>query len=781
MQSQIQSKIIDYRIFEKKFFVSDFLKDLNDVQLEAVTQYEGPSMVIAGAGSGKTRVLTYRIAYLLQQGINASSILALTFTNKAANEMKERIAMLVGQSKAYHIWMGTFHSIFARILRLEYESIGYPAKYTIYDPSDSKSLLSSIIKEMQLDTQIYKPGELLGRISWAKNNLISWQSYQSNSQFIAKDQATRKPKIGEIYATYCNRCKRAGAMDFDDLLLNTNILFRDQPSVLQKYQKLFSYLLVDEYQDTNYSQYLIINKLAAFHQNLCVVGDDAQSIYSFRGARIENILNYKKDYPTHKLFKLEQNYRSTQTIVNAANSIIDKNKHQIPKKVWSANERGEKIKIVESSTDNEEAFYITNSIIDTRLANQSEFSEFSILYRTNAQSRVFEDSFRKRNIPYKIYGNLSFYQRKEIKDVLAYFKLLVNPHDDEALKRVINYPARGIGDTTMSKFEECSNRLNISLWTIISRPGDFQLDINKGIGTRIQVFVNLINTFSNLLYSINAYDLAMQITQTTGIITELKNENTIESLGRIENIEELLNSIRDSTEQEDSSLYTLDRYLENISLLTDQNDEKEEDRNKVNLMTIHSSKGLEFNYVFLVGMEETLFPNQMSMSTLQEIEEERRLFYVAVTRARKQVTLSYALNRYRWGTPIDCTPSRFISEIDPQFLQYPDDVVMGQSTDRLKGHVKIKPTESNDRHLPPKTIMNSTVFRRPIVSDPNFIPDDPRLLQEGQTVEHQSFGRGIITLLEGGLPDTKAVVKFENAGEKKLLLKFARLKIVNQM
>ncbi len=762
----------------------DFLKELNEAQQQAVVNYEGPSLIIAGAGSGKTRVLTFRIAYLLQQGVSPRSILALTFTNKAAAEMKERIASLVGD-KARSIWMGTFHSVFARILRQESEKLGYPSTFTIYDTVDSKSVISSIVKEQQLDAQIYKTGDILGRISSAKNNLITWQAYQANTQLKTADAAMKRPKIADIYMLYTKRCKKAGAMDFDDLLLNTNILFRDFPEVLDKYQGFFKYILVDEYQDTNYSQYLIVKKLAASTCNLCVVGDDAQSIYSFRGARIENILHFKSDYNTHKLYKLEQNYRSTQTLVNAANSIIDKNKNQIPKKVWSDNENGEKIKVIESATDHEEAFYITNSIAETRLAQKSEFSDFAILYRTNAQSRVLEESLRKRSIPYKIYGNLSFYQRKEIKDVLSYCKLVVNPHDDEAVKRAINYPSRGIGDTTFGKIIALANEKEVSIWSVISQPAECMLDINKGTWSRITGFVNLVTSFSNSLYILNAYDIAMQIVQSSGIINDLKVENSIENLSRIENIEELLNAIKDGVDQnEEEAQLTLDRYLENVSLLTDQDQEKDEDRNKVTLMTIHASKGLEFKHVYLVGLEESLFPNQMSMGSLQELEEERRLFYVALTRAKKQATITYALSRYRWGTPVDCTPSRFINDIDPQYLEYPEDSVMELRPRLPRPERSFNPrgaatTVPGDRHTPPPVAVSTTIARKPVIVDPDFKPDDPRLLREGQRVTHQSFGEGEIVSIEGDMPDAKAVVRFDSAGDKKLLLKFARLKIMN--
>ena len=745
----------------------DFLNDLNEAQLIAVKHMDGPSLIVAGAGAGKTRVLTYRIASLLSHHIKARSILALTFTNKAAREMKDRIARLVGDDVSRSLWMGTFHSIFARILRTEADKLGYPSTFTIYDAADSKSLVSSIIKELNLDSQIYKTNDVLGRISSAKNNLITPQAYSSNSQIRTIDEATRKPMIVEIYKVYSIRCKKSGSMDFDDLLLNTNILFRDFPEVLGKYQQIFNYILVDEYQDTNYSQYLIVNKLAAHHKNVCVVGDDAQSIYSFRGAKIENILNFKNDYPGYQLFKLEQNYRSTQTIVNAANSLISKNKGQIQKKVWSANDVGEKIKVLESETDRDEAFAISNYIFDTHLNRQANFSKFAVLYRTNAQSRIFEEALRKRNIPYRVYGSLSFYQRKEIKDILAYLRVIINNNDNEALKRIINYPARGIGDTTLTKIEEYANQHEIPLWNLISVPTEHQLEINKSMEKKLIAFSELLQSFAAEMKTTEPYDLALKIINTTGIINDLKADNTHENISRVENVEELLNSIREYADNyQEEGTPSLAEYMENVSLLTDADKENEKNKDVVSLMTIHAAKGLEFGYVCIAGMEESLFPSFMSVTNANDLEEERRLFYVALTRAEKEAMLSYALNRYKWGVPTNCNPSRFISEISPQYLDFPK---MERQTEQKD--------ESGYSDLPPE--FKRIISKRPFIADPDFIPEDPALIKEGMNINHQSFGKGKVLKIDGVLPNAKATVVFEGGEEKKLLLKFARLKINN--
>lgn len=742
-----------------------FLKDLNSAQYEAAVSTEGPALVIAGAGSGKTRVLTYRVAYLLNQGVNPGHIICLTFTNKAAREMKERIARLVGEDPAKYLWMGTFHSIFARILRNESAWLGYPSSYTIYDTIDSKSLLKSIIREMNLDDQRYKPGEVLGRISWAKNNLITPQVYKNQPEITSSDNITRRPQLGEIYQTYCIRCKKAGAMDFDDLLLNTNILFRDFPQLLAKYQDRFRYVLVDEYQDTNHSQYLIVKQLADRHHNVCVVGDDAQSIYSFRGARIENILNFRNDYPGHRLFKLEQNYRSTRTIVDAANSLIAKNIGQIKKKVWSDNESGQKIRVVRCLTDIEEGFFASNHILDLSLTEQQLYSDFAILYRTNAQSRIFEEALRKRNIPYRVYGGISFYQRKEIKDMLAYLRLSLNHNDDEALKRIINYPARGIGDVTMEKLEEYASQHNKSIMQAIEEAGLAETGLNKGTLHKLHAFGEMIAGFSRKILELNAFEAAQHISVASGVRKDLYNGNTPEERSRYENLEELLNGIKDFTEtaiNENRSPSIAD-YLENVSLITDLDNDKDDDRNKVTIMTMHSAKGLEFNNVYIAGVEEDLFPSKMSFESPEEMEEERRLFYVAITRARKRVFISYAQNRYRWGVPTHCRPSRFLMDIDPVFLEMP--------------------TEQSAPAQPLGNRPGLLIPRKPIhqlrPANPDFISDNPDLIQSGMQVEHPIFGTGKIIHIEGISPNRKASVFFPELGEEKqLLLKFAKLRIV---
>lgn len=779
-----------------------FLKELNSAQYEAVVNTSGPALVIAGAGSGKTRVLTYRVAYLLNQGVNPGQIICLTFTNKAAREMKERIAQVVGEEPARHLWMGTFHSIFARILRTESEFLGYPSSFTIYDSLDSKSLLKSIIREMNLDDQRYKPGEVLGRISWAKNNLITPQAYKSHSEISSSDNISRRPQLGEIYQTYCIRCKKSGAMDFDDLLLNTNILFRDFPQILAKYQERFRYMLVDEYQDTNHSQYLIVNKLAAQHHNVCVVGDDAQSIYSFRGARIENILNFRKDYPGHQLFKLEQNYRSTRTIVDAANSLIAKNNGQIKKNVWSDNEAGQKITVARCLTDMEEGFFVSNSILDYTLTEQQLFSDFAILYRTNAQSRIFEEALRKRNIPYRVYGGISFYQRKEIKDMLAYLRLAVNPHDDEALKRVINYPARGIGDVTLEKLEESASLTEKSLLQVIEEAGTQDIGLNKGTITKLNAFSEMMHGFALKTRELNAFEAAQHIAVTTGVRKDLYNGNTPEERSRYENLEELLNGIKDFTDtaiNENQPASMVD-YLENVALITDLDNDKSDDRNKVTIMTMHSAKGLEFNNVYIAGVEEELFPSRMSFESPEELEEERRLFYVAITRARKRVFISYAQNRYRWGTPTSCQPSRFLRDIDPKYMDMPAEPSARMNNrhadheDDWEEHFREKNTFNQTSAKKPSTANSfaKTNLARPNLLIPkkpalqnkpvnaDFKSDNPDSIQSGMRVEHPSFGIGKIVHIEGNAPNRKATVFFQELGEEKqLLLKFAKLRIVS--
>jgi len=763
--------------------LANYLDNLNEAQQEAVKNFEGPSLIIAGAGSGKTRVLTYRIAHLLQNKVPPSSILALTFTNKAAREMKERIASVVGQQVARYLWMGTFHSIFSRILRAEAALIDYPSTFTIYDTQDAKSLLRTIIKSMALEENTYKPSAIMNRISAAKNNLVLPAGYRQNETIREADQVSRIPRTGEIYEEYVRRCKNAGAMDFDDLLLMTNVLFKRFPDTLLKYQHLFRYILVDEYQDTNYSQYLIVKKLAELHHNISVVGDDAQSIYSFRGARIENIAVYK----------LEQNYRSTQTIVNAANSIILKNKNQLQKTVFSENDAGAKIKVLNALNDQEEGFLVVNEIFQKRMSEHDNYADFAILYRTNAQSRVFEEVLRKRNIPYKIYGGLSFYQRKEIKDLLAYFRLVINPKDDESFKRVINYPVRGIGATTIGKLEEFASLDNISMFAVAMDPLLLQkAGLNGGAVKKVSDFTTLINSFSDRSVILEAFEMAHRIASETGILSELYQDKSPENISRYENTQELLNAIQqftvDAVEEGHSAL--LANFMEEVSLLTDQDNEKTEDFDKVTLMTVHSSKGLEFNNVFIVGLEENLFPSGFTGTlTLPELEEERRLFYVALTRSKHQAFLSFAQQRFKWGKTEFCHPSRFIGEIDPQYLDM-------QNSRFFQHHLSGEPANTQDgfnrnsfsseeRGAFTRPKSNATLganYRRSpdtIPSEP-FASDDPDSLQIGMFVEHQRFGRGKIVDLEGEMPEKKAKVFFANAGEKQLLLKFAKLKIVDE-
>ena len=760
------------------------LAELNKPQREAVVNYKGPSLVIAGAGSGKTRVLTYRIAYMLEDGVPPSQVLSLTFTNKAANEMKERIAVLVGFKNARHLWMGTFHSIFARILRAEAAALGYPSTYTIYDTQDSRNLVKTIIKELKLDDKIYKPAEVLGRISNAKNNLITAADYAASATIEATDKSTRRPMIRDIYQRYASRCKKAGAMDFDDLLLNTNILFRDHPDILDKYMNIFRYILVDEYQDTNYSQYLIVKKLAQQHRNVCVVGDDAQSIYSFRGARIENILTFRSDYPEAVTYKLEQNYRSTQNIVNAANSIISRNQGQIPKKVFSENDEGPLIKVVEARTDSEEGFLVAGMIRDAALYEQVQYRDFAILYRTNAQSRIFEESMRKMNIPYKVYGGVSFFQRKEVKDVLAYFRVIANPADDESLKRIINYPLRGIGKTTLDKIEAAATGRDVPLWEVLNDGPFLRTAFNTGTHQKLAAFVGLIHEFRQKADEMEAFDLAFTVTTATGILRDLGSDKTPEGISRSENVEELLNSIRDYNENEENAGSTsLSDYLQTVTLYTNADNEKEEDHNKVTLMTIHSAKGLEFRQVFLAGLEEELFPSQMSTSMPKDLEEERRLFYVAVTRAKERVTISFAGTRYRWGLLTNCNPSRFITEIDEHYLELPPSLSARHESRQgsaLTGST-VRPEAGSRRIVPPTAITGKRLVK---MNETRPAPDaenvDPAKIQVGMVVEHPRFGRGKVIGKEGNPPNVKATVFFKDHGQKQLLLKFAKLNIVGR-
>jgi DNA helicase-2/ATP-dependent DNA helicase PcrA len=751
-----------------------YLDELNPPQLEAVTNTEGPCMVIAGAGSGKTRVLTYRIAHLIEKGVDPFSILSLTFTNKAAKEMKERIGKVIGGSEARNIWMGTFHSVFARILRSEAHHIGYPQNFTIYDTQDSKNLIKSIVKEFGLDDKLYKPGIVYNRISSAKNNLISAQGYLENITIMADDRSAGRPKIGEVYRAYQTRCFRAGAMDFDDLLFKTNILFRDHLEVLYKYQQRFKYLLVDEYQDTNYSQYLIVKKLASANENLVVVGDDAQSIYAFRGANIENILNFKKDYPDYKLYKLEQNYRSTKVIVQAANSIIKKNKDQIEKKVWTDNIEGEKLKVVRTLSDNEEGKAIANSIYEIKNNENTSFKDFAILYRTNAQSRSFEESLRRLNIPYKIYGGLSFYQRKEIKDLLSYYRLIANHNDEEAFKRVINYPKRGIGKTSIDNLIIAASQENKSLWEVANSLSQNTLGINKGTVSKISDFCTMIQSFTVRLETENAYDLGKEIATSSGILRDLYADKTPEGVSRYDNIQELLNGLKEFTDQDEGIDIqpTLSDFLIDVALLTIADNDKEEDLNKVVMMTIHSAKGLEFPYVYIVGLEENLFPSQMSLTTRSDLEEERRLFYVALTRAEKQATLSYATSRYRWGSLINCEPSRFIDEIDPKFLDQETIVSprkQASSSERKSGfEMKF--------NKPAATLPN---MKKVSATSSSGGGSDNKNMVVGVNVRHAKFGKGKIVNIEGAYPNRKATVFFPNVGQKQLLLKFAKLEIID--
>jgi len=801
--------------------MNHFLDELNSIQREAAKATEGPVMIIAGAGSGKTRVLTYRIAHLIEKNVDTFNILALTFTNKAAKEMKERIAKIIGHSEAKNLWMGTFHSVFAKILRIEAEKIGYPNNFTIYDTEDSKSVIKEILKQFNLDDKIYKPSLVLNRISDAKNKLISPQHYQNNILTQQEDQNSRKPLLGQIYATYQKRNFKTGAMDFDDLLYQTNVLLRDFPDVLLKYQNKFRYISVDEYQDTNFSQYLIIKQLAARFQNICVVGDDAQSIYAFRGANIQNILNFEKDYPDLKTYKLEQNYRSTKTIVAAANQIIANNKEQFKKTVFTENEEGYLLKVIKANTDNEEGQKIANHIFETKAQNQIMNSDFAILYRTNAQSRSFEEALRKLNIAYKIYGGISFYQRKEIKDLLSYFRLIINNSDDESIKRIINYPARGIGQTTIDKLTVAALEHDISLWTVISNLKEFNLGINAGISTKINDFVTQIKSFNLLLAYKDAYELANQIAVSCGIVKELYNDKTPEGVSRYENIQELLNGIKDFVEQPrtpqenelneviksvidpsnstefneetDYSLKTLDEFMQEITLLTNVDKEDDKDGDKVSLMTVHAAKGLEFKYVYIVGLEENLFPSQLSISSRSDLEEERRLFYVAITRAEKQAILSFATMRYRFGNITYCEPSRFINEIDDKYLDYPkeniqkkfsDDSFGGYRTNYLKNNQLDENALTNNEKT--KVITFNPSNKKLIKINSNLSSSssilDTKLnknLIAGDWVLHDKFGKGQISALEGNWPETKANIIFENVGQKSLLLKFARLNKIN--
>jgi DNA helicase-2/ATP-dependent DNA helicase PcrA len=771
-----------------------YISQLNEAQQAPVLQKDGPMIVIAGAGSGKTRVLTVRIANLMSQGVDAFNILALTFTNKAAREMKKRIADIVGTNEAKNLWMGTFHSVFAKILRSEADKLGYPSNFTIYDSQDSLRCLGGIIKEMQLDKDIYKPKQILGRISSYKNSLITVKAYFNNPELQEADAMSKKPRMGEIYQQYVERCFKSGAMDFDDLLLKTNELLNLFPDVLAKYQDRFRYILVDEYQDTNHSQYLIVRALSDRFQNICVVGDDAQSIYAFRGANINNILNFQKDYENVQLYRLEQNYRSSKNIVEAANNVIDKNKTKLDKIVWTSNDDGPKIKVHRSLTDGEEGRFVAATIFEQKMQNQMLNGQFAILYRTNAQSRAMEDALRKRDIPYRIYGGLSFYQRKEIKDVLAYLRLVINPKDEEALVRVINYPARGIGDTTVEKLTVAANHYKRSIFEVMEHIDKIDLKLNSGTKAKLNDFVTMIKSFQVINENQDAFFLTDHVTKKTGLVQELKKDGTPEGIAKIENIEELLNGIKDFTEGQkeiDGARGALAEFLEDVALATDL-DKDTGDDDRVALMTIHLAKGLEFPHVFIVGLEEDLFPSAMSLNTRSELEEERRLFYVALTRAEHQAYLTYAQSRYRWGKLVDSEPSRFIEEINDEYLEYLNPVDSGYRYkpvmdidvfgDIDKSKLRLaKPTSGT----PPKYLTQdqpspTANIRRlkPVSSNSGSSNVVDANLNVGNIVMHERFGKGQIVNIEGIGADKKAEIRFDVGGLKKLLLRFAKLEVI---
>ena len=746
--------------------MKDYLSQLNDSQKLPTIHKDGPVMVIAGAGSGKTRVLSYRIAYLMEMGVDPFSILALTFTNKAAREMKERIASIVGQSEAKSLWMGTFHSIFARILRSEAECLGYSSNFSIYDTQDSERLISSIIKELKLDKDLYKYKSIRNRISSLKNNLVTVKAYFNNPELIQFDKESRKPMFGKIYQTYVERCFKASAMDFDDLLLKTNELLNKYPTVLAKYQQRFKYIHVDEYQDTNHSQYLIVKSLADKFENICVVGDDAQSIYGFRGANIENILSFQKDYPSASVYRLEQNYRSTQNIVNAANSVIKNNLNKLEKEVWTENEIGEKIEIKETISDSEEGRYVASSIFDAKHNFQLNNNQFAVLYRTNAQSRSIEDALRRKNIPFQIFGGLSFYQRKEIKDVLAYLRIIVNPNDEESLKRIINYPARGIGQTTLDKIQIFSNQNNLTLFQLIEKINQYDLNINNGTKQKLLDFLNMIKHFQILNENNNALETLNVVLKRIGIVNLLRNDGTPESISRVENIEELLNGVQDFIDgQEDlvESKITLADFLEDVALITDLDKNTNNEEPRVSLMTIHLAKGLEFSHVYIVGMEEDLFPSALSSTTRSDLEEERRLFYVALTRGMKKINLSYSKTRYRWGKLNDCEPSRFIDEIDEKYVNY------NRNKSLMFNSNAVSTSKLRFKKPVLKKSLKSLKISEYKSSNLDYID-----INEGDFIIHNRFGKGEVLRTEGFGGDKKAEVKFGNSGLKKILLKFAK-------
>lgn len=807
--------------------VDELLDNLNDSQKEAVKYNEGPSLVIAGAGSGKTRVLTHKVAYLLKSGMLPWNIMALTFTNKAAREMKERIAKLVDPVSASRLWMGTFHSIFLRILRVESECIGFPSNFTIYDTTDSKNLIKSIIKEMNLDDKVYKVSSVQGRISAAKNDLVSPEAYASDPNIQVNDIHSKRPLLKEIYKRYTERCRMASAMDFDDILMMTNILFRDHPEILATYQERFSFILVDEYQDTNFSQYLIVKKLSEKHHHVCVVGDDSQSIYSFRGANIENILNFRNTYPESKIFKLEQNYRSTKNIVNAANSLISKNKAKIQKKIFSENDLGSRLKVLCAYSDIEEGFIVANKISEMRLSTFDSFNDFAILYRTNAQSRIFEESLRKRNLPYRVYGGLSFYQRKEIKDIIAYLRLILNPDDEEAFKRIVNYPARGIGETTQLKLTSAATANATGIGKIIEDPLAYKVQINAGTARKVHDFWQLINSFILMTPEKNVYELTEQLIRESGILNDVGQDTTAENLSRKENIQELLSGMYEFVgsrlEEGNESVYLGD-YLSEVSLLTDQDEEKASEGEKITLMTIHAAKGLEFKNVFIVGLEEEIFPSSHCLDSEKALEEERRLLYVAITRAERNCVLSYAKSRFRNGQNNFTKPSRFLGDLDPSFLEMPSEASLFSSASRANmdfsqsdpdgwgekrsGYSRL--LNAANRYSNEKNTVYAQQNQSNISNGENQLengslsrPVGKRLvklekcspsktadkhvtteyngqnIRIGQTILHERFGKGTVTQIEGNGSNCTMNVEFENSGNKRLLLKFARFTLLD--
>lgn len=745
----------------------NYLESLNEPQRAAVVNTEGPTMIIAGAGSGKTRVLTYRIAYLIQnKGVDPFNILALTFTNKAAKEMRNRIEKVVG-TEARNLWMGTFHAIFARILRAEAGKIGYQSNFTIYDTDDSKSLIKNILKESGLDEKVYKPGMVLSRISGAKNRLVSWRDYMQSPAIRAEDEAAAKPHMGKIYKTYVERCFKSDAMDFDDLLFNTNVLFREHPDVLNKYQHRFHYVLVDEFQDTNFSQYLITKKLASVRRNICIVGDDAQSIYAFRGADIQNILNFEKDFDDAQVFKLEQNYRSTKNIINVANAVISKNKAQLKKNIWTANTEGHLVEMIKAGSDQEEGRLVAYSIFEQKNNNHLRYSDFAILYRTNSQSRAMEEALRKQNIKYKIIGGLSFYQRREIKDLIAYMRYTINHNDEQAFRRIVNLPKRGIGDTSQDKVVVTAYERGYSIWDVLNEAHSF---FNGRTANALTGFAEMIKGFRLEAERKDAFEAASHIARGSGLLRELYEDKTIEGLNRYENVQELLNAIQEFVHNPENEDKSLGAFLQEVALLTSADDTKDEDQDYVTLMTIHMAKGLEFPYIYAVGMEEDLFPSQMMLGSRQDLEEERRLFYVAITRAMHKLTLSYALTRYRFGRLKNCEPSRFLEEIDPAYMMV--NKKMGSSSpvgDTEHARILLKSIK-RDRNT---TSARKTTYQPAA----DFAPSDTSQLQEGMKVEHPKFGFGTVKGIEIQGANRKAKVDFEQVGEKTLLLSFAKLKI----